>query len=104
MSFDPRSSAGVTKVQFTLGSGDTREQLFANLTRLKADVGGNWSLGKNTRQLANIAFKADEQQSPETTFDQLVDAIAEFIKQHAETYQTALTALTTDDGADEPFG
>lgn len=100
-----RSSAGANKIQFTLGSGDTRQQLFDALREVGASVGFGQDLGTyKSRQLANVSFKADETMTAEETFDKLVDAIAAFINEHAAKYGEAMMLLGTASGADTPAG
>lgn len=100
-----RSSAGVNKIQFTLGSGETRQRLFDALRKVGAAVGFGQELGTyKSRQLANVSFKADETMTPEETFDKLLDAITAFINEHAEKYGEAMTLLATPAGAHTPLG
>ena len=100
-----RSSAGANKIQFTLGSGETRQQLFDALREVGAAVGFGQELGTyKSRQLANVSFKADETMTAEETFDKLVDAIAAFINEHAASYDKAMTLLASMAGSPMPAG
>lgn len=97
--------SGPTKIQFTLGPGDTRAQLFAKLKALGAPVGAGQELGDyKSRQLVNIPFKFDETASPDAAFDALVTVIAGFINQHKVQYGAALASLKTDGDAPASTG
>ncbi len=97
-----RGPGGGAKIQFTLGTGEARQQLFDLLREEGAEIGGNWGIQNKTRQLANAAFALPDEQSDEESLERLVAAIAAFITKHRTSYEAALARLTDVRQADAP--